>query len=75
MPFIRAGCNAACANPPQFAGVSIGKRFGHFFESKIEIIGSLILIAIGLKMLIEHLTARGVQLCFVGRNPRSQRLL
>ena len=40
-----------------YAGVSIGKRFGHFFESKIEIIGGLILIAIGLKILIGHLTA------------------
>ncbi len=40
-----------------YAGVSLGKRFGHFFESKIEIVGGLILIAIGLKILIEHLTA------------------
>jgi len=40
-----------------YAGVSIGKRFGHFCESKIEILGGLILIGIGLKILIEHLTA------------------
>jgi manganese efflux pump family protein len=40
-----------------YAGVSIGKRFGHFFESKIEIIGGLILIGIGVKILIEHLAA------------------
>jgi putative Mn2+ efflux pump MntP len=40
-----------------YAGVYLGKRFGHFFESKIEIVGGLILIAIGLKILIEHLTA------------------
>jgi putative Mn2+ efflux pump MntP len=40
-----------------YAGVFIGKRFGHFFESKIEIIGGLILIAIGVKIVIEHLTA------------------
>jgi putative Mn2+ efflux pump MntP len=40
-----------------YAGVSIGKRFGHFFESKIEIVGGLILIAIGLKILIRHLAA------------------
>jgi putative Mn2+ efflux pump MntP len=40
-----------------YAGVSIGKRFGHFFESKIEIIGGLILIAIGVKILVEHLTS------------------
>lgn len=40
-----------------YTGVAIGKRFGHFFESKIEILGGLILIAIGLKILIEHLAA------------------
>jgi putative Mn2+ efflux pump MntP len=40
-----------------YAGVAIGKRFGHFFESKIEIAGGIILIAIGLKILIQHLTA------------------
>lgn len=41
-----------------YAGVAIGKRFGHFFESRIEIFGGLILIAIGVKILIGHLTAR-----------------
>jgi len=40
-----------------FAGVSIGKRFGHLFEGKIEILGGLILIGIGAKILIQHLTA------------------
>jgi putative Mn2+ efflux pump MntP len=40
-----------------YAGILIGKRFGHFFESKIEILGGLILIAIGVKILIQHLTA------------------
>ena len=40
-----------------YAGVYIGKRFGHFFESRIEVVGGLILIAIGLKILIEHLSA------------------
>ena len=40
-----------------YAGVFIGKRFGHFFESKVEIIGGLILIAMGVKIVIEHLTA------------------
>jgi len=38
-----------------YAGVHIGKKFGHFFESKIEIIGGLVLIGIGTKILIEHL--------------------
>ena len=38
-----------------FVGVFIGDRFGHIFESKIELIGGLVLIAIGLKILLEHL--------------------
>jgi len=37
-----------------YLGVAIGKRFGHFFESKIEIFGGIILIAIGVKILAEH---------------------
>jgi putative Mn2+ efflux pump MntP len=40
-----------------YGGVLIGKRFGHFFESKVEIIGGLILIAIGIKIVVEHLMA------------------
>ncbi len=39
-----------------FAGVYLGDKFGHFFEKKIEALGGLILIGIGLKILIEHLT-------------------
>ncbi len=38
-----------------YAGVFIGKKFGHFFESKIEAVGGLILIGIGAKILLEHL--------------------
>ena len=38
-----------------YGGVFVGKRFGHFFESRIEIIGGLILIGIGVKILVEHL--------------------
>jgi manganese efflux pump family protein len=40
-----------------YAGVTIGKRFGHFFESRIEVIGGLILIVIGIKIVVEHLSA------------------
>jgi len=36
-------------------GVVIGVRFGHLFEKKIEIAGGIILIAIGTKILLEHL--------------------
>ena len=38
-----------------FAGVFIGDKFGHIFESKIELAAGLVLIAIGLKILLEHL--------------------
>lgn len=37
-------------------GVYLGNRIGYFFERKIELIGGLILIGIGIKILIEHLT-------------------
>lgn len=38
-----------------YAGFELGKRIGHFFENKIEIFGGVILIAIGAKILINHL--------------------
>ncbi len=38
-----------------YTGVYIGQRFGHFFESRIEAAGGLVLIAIGLKILLGHL--------------------
>ncbi|MGZ7119716.1 MAG: manganese efflux pump, partial [Methanobacterium sp.] len=37
-----------------FVGVYIGKNVGHLFENKIEIIGGLILITIGFKILLEN---------------------
>ena len=37
-----------------FAGVYIGKKFGHFFEGGIEIVGGLVLIALGIKIVIQH---------------------
>ena len=40
-----------------YLGVSIGKRFGHFFESKIEALGGIAIIAIALKILATHLLA------------------
>ena len=42
-----------------YAGFYIGKSAGHFFESKIEIAGGIILLCIGAKILIEHLIANG----------------
>jgi len=38
-----------------FAGVYIGKNAGHLFENKIEILGGLILIVIGFKILLESI--------------------
>ncbi|MCC7551591.1 MAG: manganese efflux pump MntP family protein [Methanobacterium sp.] len=38
-----------------FIGVYIGKRVGHLFEGKIEVLGGVILIGIGLKILLENL--------------------
>ena len=38
-----------------FFGVFIGNKIGHFFERKIETVGGLILIGIGIKILFEHL--------------------
>lgn len=38
-----------------YAGVFIGKSIGHFFENRIEALGGIILIGIGLKILFQHL--------------------
>ena len=38
-----------------FLGVLVGNKLGHFFEKKMEFLGGLILIGIGIKILIEHL--------------------
>jgi putative Mn2+ efflux pump MntP len=41
------------------SGVCMGRTFGNFSEKKIEVLGGLILIAIGVKILVEHLYFRG----------------
>ncbi|MBE9547122.1 MAG: manganese efflux pump [Proteobacteria bacterium] len=38
------------------AGMLLGKKLGQFFDKKVEILGGLILIGIGIKYLIEHLS-------------------
>ena len=38
-------------------GCEIGLKIGHFFENRIEIIAGLVLIAIGVKILVQHLLA------------------
>ncbi len=39
-------------------GVYVGNRLGHLFESEIEVIGGIILIGIGIKILLDHLGVR-----------------
>ncbi len=38
-----------------FAGTYIGTRVGHLFERKVEVLGGLILIGIGIKILVVHM--------------------
>lgn len=38
-----------------FSGVIIGSRVGHLFERKVEIVGGVTVILIGVKILVEHL--------------------
>jgi len=38
-----------------FSGVYIGRKFGCLLKNRVEAVGGIILIGIGLKMLLEHL--------------------
>lgn len=38
-----------------FAGFNFGNKLGNFFERKVQVIGGIVLIAIGIKILLEHL--------------------
>jgi len=40
-----------------FLGCAIGKRLGHLFENKMEILGGCILIGIGVKIVVDHFMA------------------
>jgi putative Mn2+ efflux pump MntP len=42
-----------------FVGVWLGEHFGHLCEKKIEVLGGIILIGIGVKILVTHLLAEG----------------
>ena len=52
-----AGIIAGVTFVVSLAGVALGKRFGHMFEKKTEIVAGLVLIGLGTKILIEHLIA------------------
>jgi putative Mn2+ efflux pump MntP len=38
-----------------FLGVYLGRKIGHFFRNRVEILGGVILLAIGVKIVVEHL--------------------
>lgn len=38
-----------------FMGVYIGKKVGHLFENKVEVMGGVILIVIGIKILLDNI--------------------
>jgi len=40
-----------------FCGVFIGHRFGNIFRNRVEIVGGVVLILIGGKILLDHVTA------------------
>jgi putative Mn2+ efflux pump MntP len=40
-----------------FAGFNFGNKLGKFFERKVQAVGGVVLIAIGIKILLEHLLA------------------
>jgi putative Mn2+ efflux pump MntP len=42
-----------------FAGVYLGNRVGNFFEKQVTILGGVILMGIGVKILLEHLLVAG----------------
>ena len=53
--FIPAGIIGVITFLLSFLGVFIGNRFGSRYERRAEIVGGVILIGIGIKVLIEHL--------------------
>jgi putative Mn2+ efflux pump MntP len=53
LPAVMIGCVTFVLS---VVGVWIGKKIGHFFEKKIEAAGGIILIIIGFKILIEHIS-------------------
>ncbi|MBR8535771.1 manganese efflux pump [Carboxylicivirga sediminis] len=54
LPAIIIGCTTFLFS---FGGLTIGLKLGSIFRSKIELIGGIILVGIGFKVLIEHIFA------------------
>jgi len=40
------------------AGLHLGKRLGTVFGKRMEVVGGLVLIGIGVKILLDHIVAR-----------------
>lgn len=53
--FLSAGMIGIITFVISFAGVVIGNKFGNKYEKRAQLAGGIILIAIGLKILLEHL--------------------
>lgn len=53
--FLSAGMIGIITFIISFAGVVIGNKFGNKYEKRAQLAGGIILIAIGLKILLEHL--------------------
>ncbi len=56
LPVLIIGSVTFCLS---FLAVIVGNRFGLLLERRMEVIGGLILIGMGLKILLEHLLGRG----------------
>lgn len=53
--FVPAVVIGAVAFSLSFLGVYLGGKLGHFLRNRVEVLGGLILIVIGIRILIEHL--------------------
>jgi manganese efflux pump family protein len=53
--FVSAGIIGVITFVLSFLGVFFGCKFGGIFKKKVEILGGIVLVGIGLKILIEHL--------------------
>ena len=53
--WICAGIIGVCTFLFSFVGSFIGRKFGEKFKNKAELLGGIILIVLGIKILIEHL--------------------
>ena len=48
-----------CIRDRSIVGTKIGNRFGDKYERKAELVGGIILVLLGVKILLEHLGVIG----------------